>query len=66
MKQQIADLEQRVAKLEQQLNEKIAAVGATAKCVNCSEMTGILELDDGSFICESCAQIMSELGNELN
>lgn len=48
--------------LEVERNEKAAAVGATVKCLmkHCDE-SGTLILENGKMICESCAQIQSEL-----
>jgi|OM-RGC.v1.037706001 ribosomal protein L37AE/L43A len=31
------------------------------ECVCCKELTGTLALEDGTFICEDCAQAMSDL-----
>lgn len=36
------------------------------KCEICNDRLGILHCDDGSWICETCAQHMSDLGSELN
>lgn len=34
-------------------------------CIKC-ERVGELELDDGTYICEICAQVQSELGKDLD
>lgn len=41
--------------------------GATQKhhCVVCKEMKATLQLDDTDWICEDCAQHMSDMGNEM-
>jgi len=31
------------------------------ECVCCKSLTGTLALEDGTFICEDCAQAMSDL-----
>ena len=42
--------------------EKAAAAATTAnKCVICNDSFGTLELDDGRFICEDCAQHMNDI-----
>lgn len=47
------------------LKEATAATAAyKRKCCNCSEYKNTdLQLENGKYICESCAQIMSELAS---
>ncbi|WP_180231076.1 hypothetical protein [Bacillus toyonensis] len=35
-------------------------------CIVCEENEGELQLSETNWICEKCAQIMNELGNEIN
>lgn len=41
-----------------------STVVSKRKCCNCNEYSITnLQLDNGDYICESCAQIMSDLSN---
>jgi len=40
-------------------------INSRNRCVICEEKGAILPLDDGTWICEDCAQYMNDLGNEL-
>lgn len=42
----------------------ITAAITNRKCHLCKEHLGVLHCDNNEWICESCAQIMSELGND--
>ncbi|WP_197059921.1 hypothetical protein [Bacillus sp. UNC322MFChir4.1] len=35
-------------------------------CIVCEKQEGELQLNENEWICEKCAQIMHELGNEMN
>lgn len=35
-----------------------------AKCCRCPATSNLLPLDNGEYICEDCAQVMSDMGNE--
>lgn len=54
--------------VQEELDREEAAAEATAlkKCCMCNELGAGLELDDGILICETCAQIQSDLGHELS
>lgn len=62
--QRIVELEKRVVDLE----EKATAATAALKneCVICNEMVATLQNDDDSWICEDCAQHISDLGHEFS
>ncbi|TDW00819.1 hypothetical protein [Pseudobacillus badius] len=38
---------------------------ANRKCSICKERLGVLHCENDDWICETCGQIISELGNEL-
>lgn len=38
----------------------------TAKCVNCDRRNATLQLNEKDWICEDCAQYMSDLGHEMS
>ncbi|WP_042472877.1 hypothetical protein [Bacillus ndiopicus] len=78
MEQRLNKLEERVITLEQSLIKlaflegetagKLAAATVTSqeKCSLCLESCGTLHCDDDSYICEYCAQIMNDMGNEFD
>lgn len=58
----LADLEKRVAELEKKAQpSKKNKKPKKYVCCQCGEMKGSLPLEDGRYICEDCAQVMSEL-----
>ncbi|WP_339161724.1 hypothetical protein [Siminovitchia sp. FSL W7-1587] len=61
----VADLGQRVKNIEKEATAATMAI-TNRKCSVCKERHGAFHCDDDSWICETCAQVMSELGNELN
>lgn len=38
---------------------------AKHRCIVCGKKTATLPLENGQWICEDCAQYMSDMGNEL-
>ncbi|WP_179865474.1 hypothetical protein [Bacillus sp. AFS017336] len=40
-------------------------VEQSKNCIICKEQIGQLELDNNEWICETCAQVMSDLGHSL-
>lgn len=39
----------------------VTAAITKRKCSDCKDRLGVLHCDDDSWICETCAQVMSEL-----
>jgi hypothetical protein len=53
--------------LLQQINSTPAATEVEKnECCVCKELSGTLQNEDYSWICEDCAQYMSDLGHELS
>lgn len=58
---------ERGEKVEQKLKKAPAATEAKKeKCCVCLKTNATLQNEDSSWICENCAQIMSEFGHELS
>lgn len=65
IEERIAVLEARVEKLEKAA-EQAAIVNNNPLCICCKEQSGDYELNDTDWICDDCAQYMSDAGNELD